>query len=466
MSRPRNPNSTPKTYTVKQKLASGGYHVLERVTVYDADTRRMKVLSTRLIGKLPPGETDIKKMQPTDKFYSRNKKKALTEEVTEAIKAVKDSRRGACVTYPLDVVLLVVILASISGFTSNYEIAEYWKAHRAVLEKYIKNFPKSDISHDTVRRIIQILGAQDASKLLRRFTEPLLDEMSQQVIAIDGQAVRAASRVGENPRYALNIYNTDLGLCLNQEWIEAKENEITCAVEAISDLDINGAVITCDALNTQKNLCEKLIEKGADYCMALKGNHATLYEQVQGWFRTVKAREIARTATRIEKGHGRYEEREVLVIPANIEKLNCKLVSEWPGLEDGCFVKTTTRSTQASTGVVREEDRYFITSLAFEANYIAQRVLRCIRSHWKIENSLHWCLDVTFNQDRTQCSNASYIKGRTVLSKMAFNVGSKIQTLEAEETGKEPPSKAMLKARFSNPELLIRTLFKLRREKD
>ena len=74
MPRPRNPNPTPKTYTVKQKLASGGYHVLERVTVYDANTRQMKVLSTRLIGKLPAGETDIKKMVPTDKSHSRNKK--------------------------------------------------------------------------------------------------------------------------------------------------------------------------------------------------------------------------------------------------------------------------------------------------------------------------------------------------------------------------------------------------------
>ncbi len=463
MPRPRNPNPPQKTYTVKQKLASGGYHVLERVTVYDADARRTKVLSTRLIGKLPPGETDIKKMVPTDKFYSRNTKKYSTEDVTKPMEVLKDSRRKACVTYPLDVVLLVVILASISGFSSNYEIAEYWKAHRAVLEKRIKNFPKTDISHDTVRRIIQILGAQDASELLRRFTKPLLEEMQQQVIAIDGQAVRAASKVGESPRYGLNVYNTDLGLCLNQVWIEAKENEITRAIEAISELNINGAVITCDALNTQKKLCEKIIDKGADYCMALKGNHAALYEQVQGWFRTTSAREIARTVSQVDKGHGRYEEREVLVIPVNIETLNRKLLKEWPGLEDGCFVKTTTRSVKTSTGVVREDDRYFITSLAFNANYIARRVMRCIRSHWQIENSLHWCLDVTFNQDRTQCTNASYIKGRTILTKIAFNIGSKVQTLEAEETGKQPPSKPMLKARFSNPELILAALVKLMR---
>lgn len=84
--------------------------------------------------------------------------------------------------------------------------------------------------------------------------------------------------------------------------------------------------------------------------------------------------------------------------------------------------------------------------------------MRSIRSHWEIENALHWCLDVTFNQDRTQCSNADYIKGRTVLNKMTFNLLTKIQNLEVERAGREAPSKPMLKAGFSNPEALITTM--------
>ena len=220
-------------------------------------------------------------------------------------------------------------------------------------------------------------------------------------------------------------------------------------------------MLTCDALNTQKKLCAKLLEKGADYCMALKRNHAYLYDEVSGWFNTRKASDMAKTAARIDKGHGRYEERTVSVLPASICVLNRKLVEQWPGLEDGCFVKTTTQRTVTSTGETSEETRYFITSLAFDAQYIAQRVMRCIRSHWGIENSLHWCLDVTFNQDRTQCSNADYIKGRTVLNKMAFNLLSKMQNLEVERTGKQAPSKPMLKARFSNPEALITTMAQL-----
>lgn len=460
MPRPRNLNPEPKKYIVKQKLKNGGYHVLERTTVFDPDRRQMKILSTRLIGKLEPGQTDLSQMVETDKLYSRNKKKTATG-VVQALDVLSDTRRIECVTYPMDVVLLVVVLAAVCGFTSNYAIAEFWAAHRNTFERLIKGFPKSDISHDTVRRIIKLLGVQDASKLLRRFTEPLIEDLAQRIVSLDGQAVRAASKVGKAPRYALNVYDSDLGLCLNQVWIEHKENEITRAVEAIGEFDLKGAVLTCDALNTQKKLCGKLLEKGADYCMALKSNHAYLYDEVAAWFKTAKAADMVKTAARVDKGHGRYGEHSVFVLPCSIVELNRELVEQWPGLEDGCLVKTTTKRTSTSTGDPGEQTRYFITSLAFDSRYIAERLMRCIRSHWEIENSLHWCLDVIFNQDRTQCSNADYIKGRTVLSKIAFNLLSKLQSAELQRTGKRAPSKPILKARFSNPEALITAIAQL-----
>lgn len=457
MPRPRNLSPEPKKYIVKQKLKNGGYHVLERTTVFDPDRRQMKVLSSRLIGKLEPGETDLSKMVETDKFYSRSKKKTAAD-VVQAVNELTDPRRLECVTYPMDVVLLVVVLAAICGFTSNYSIAEFWAAHRNTFERLIKDFPKTDISHDTVRRVIKLLGVQDASKVLRRFTEPLIQELTQRIVSIDGQAVRAASRAGGSSRYALNVYDCDQGLCLNQVWIEEKENEITRSLEAIEELDLKGAVLTCDALNTQKKLCRVLIEKGADYCMALKGNHEHLYDEVCSCFRTHRADEAAQRSVRIDKGHGRYEERSVAVLASSLIELNRQLIEQWPGLDEGCLVKATTRRVTTSTGECSTQTRYFITSLAYDSHYIAQRVMRCIRSHWAIENSLHWCLDVTFNQDRTQCSNADYIKGRTVLNKMAFNVLSKLQSAEQERTGKQPPSKPMLKARFSNLENLISSM--------
>ena len=264
MPRPRNLNPEPKKYIVKQKLKNGGYHILERLTVFDPDKRQMKVLSTRLIGKLEPGQTDISQMVETDKFHSRNKKKTASE-VSEAMQELEDPRRSECVTYPMDVVLLVVLVAAVCGFTSNYAIAEFWVAHRPILERLIKDFPKANISHDTVRRIIKLLGAQDAAKLLRRFTEPLLEQLAQKVVSIDGQAVRAASKAGQTPRYSLNVFDCDQGLCLNQVWIEEKENEIVRSVDALQGLNLTGAVVTCDAMNKQKKLCAEILSMGADY---------------------------------------------------------------------------------------------------------------------------------------------------------------------------------------------------------
>ena len=127
--------------------------------------------------------------------------------------------------------------------TSNDAIAEFWAAHRSNFEQLIKDFPKADISHDTVRRLIKLLGSRDASKLLRRLTEPLVEALAQKIVSIDGQAVRTAAKAGE-ARYSLNVVNSDTGLCVNQVWVEEKENEITRAVEAIEQLDLKGAVLT------------------------------------------------------------------------------------------------------------------------------------------------------------------------------------------------------------------------------
>ena len=122
------------------------------------------------------------------------------------------------------------------------------------------------------------------------------------------------------------------------------------------------ALVNKSGKRTLIPLCAKLLKKGADYCMALKRNHACLYDEMSAWFKSAKASDTAKTVARVDKGHGRYEERTVVVLPANIARLNGELIKQWPGLEDGCFVKTTTRRTVTSTGETSEETRYFITS--------------------------------------------------------------------------------------------------------
>lgn len=176
MGRPR--SETPKQHTsiTTRLLPNGWRYVYEVISVYDPKIKNSRKISSKLVGKLPPGETDVSKRVPTTPNKKKNSNEQaqsdISKAVSNALETVKDARRQECVTYPLDAVLLVIILASVAGFTSNYEIAEYWKSNRAVLAKWIRNFPQRDISHDTVRRIIKLLGQQDAAKLIEQFTEP------------------------------------------------------------------------------------------------------------------------------------------------------------------------------------------------------------------------------------------------------------------------------------------------------
>ena len=462
MARPINPNPPVKVRIVKQKLSNGGYHVLERRVVYNAQKGYYEVLSSKLIGKLLPGHTDLADMVPTDKFYSRNVKKKDVEKVQQVVGELPDPRAQERVIYPLDVALFVIVLAACAGKTTNYSIAEFWKCQRPILEKWIPDFPARDISHDTVRRLIALLGTENAQDLISRFTNPLVVEMSQRVIALDGQAVRAASAQANTGRYALNVLDTDNELCLNQVWINEKENEITRAVEAIELLDLKGAIVTCDALNTQKKLCARVISKGADYCMALKQNHKFLYEETEAWFHSEKVSSAAVYET-TDLAHGRIETRVVKVLPSSVLEFSQDTIKEWAGLEEGCVVMTTTTRTDKKGKRLSEDTRYFITSLNFEQTYIAERVMRAIRNHWQIENGLHWRLDVTFNQDRTQCSNADYINGRTRLNKIAYNVLSKLQANEEKDTGKVAPTMPTLMTRMMDVNLLIRSVVDLYR---
>ena len=433
-------------------LKSGVTHVYDVITYYDPKTRNTKNIDSRLVGKLPKGCTDVSKLESTDKKYAP--KKVTLADVAPDVDDVPDERAPHLVQYPLDVVLLVIFLAVMAGYKSCHAIAAFWKAQRKELSKLIKDFPEKDISHDTVRRMIKLLGGQDTVSVIQRFTEPLVQEMKRKILNLDGQAVRAA---GENEngtkRYFLNVYSHDDQLCLAHKYIGNKENEITQAINvlmALKGVKIEGSILTVDALNTQKELCAFVLEQRADYCFALKQNHKNLFEEVQTWFKAKSLQKMVKVNERTDDGHGRAEHRIYRILPANSNPLLMEYVTEWPGLEDGCVVETVTHRVNKKTGEESTETRYFITSLHYDERYIGEVVARAIRSHWGIENTLHWTLDVTFGQDRTQCKNGDFLDGKISLTKTVFNLMSKVQSLMEMETGKEAPSKATLMASMSN----------------
>lgn len=450
---------------VKRTQKNGWKHVYEIHSFYDPKIQNNRIRSSKLVGKLPPGEDDLSKMQPTDKRRSRKKTPtAESQTVLDASGTLSDPRKACCVVYPLDIALFVVLMAGFSGFTSNYAIAEFWKTHHAVFQRWFPDFPESDPSHDTVRRLIMILGKHNAKELLERLTKPLLSELSERVVAVDGQAVRASGHGKDGSRYLLNVYDSDNGLCLSQRLIGSKENEIVHAADLISTLDLRGAVVTCDAMNTQVKFAQTVIQKGADCCLAVKANHPHLHDFIQKLFASASASKIAKSEAKIDLGHGRIETREIRVLPGSLIEIDKETIKAWKWLPDGCLVEArTTRVEKKNPENSSTDTRYYITTLNFDEQYIAPRLMRIIRQHWGIENSLHWVLDVTFNQDRTQCSNADYLLGRTALTKIVNNILSKIQTTEEERTGKSAPSKPVLMARMSNLNAALQSLVEIYR---
>ncbi len=178
---------------------------------------------------------------------------------------------------------------------------------------------------------------------------------------------------------------------IGQKAVDGKSNEITAIPELLESLALAGAVITIDAMGAQRSIAAAILEKEADYVLALKGNQGTLHEDVRLFFEE-KSREVNwRVHDSLDAGHGRIEERRCRVT-SDIAWLQER--HAWPGLRS--IAEVQSRRTDKKTGAVNRETRYYITSLLPDAEYIGQ----CIRSHWAIENNLHWALDVTFREDQ------------------------------------------------------------------
>lgn len=451
MSRPR--SDTPKEHTsiIRAKRKDGWTYVQRVVSVYDPKIKNSRRISTETLGKLPPGEADLEKLVTLEP--RRRKGSLQAAKIAAPAQEVIDPRDPGRIIYPLDIVFCVILLAAMQGKTSCTEIAEFWHQCRPLLSKTFPNFPDEEISHDTVRRITMIIGKDKNAALIERFVEMLRSRLSHPVIAVDGQAIRASRDSSQHSPYVLNIMDADNELILAQQVIGEKNNEITHASKLIDTLDIRGAIVTADALNTQTEFAAKIIAEKADYCLALKANQDLTYEQVRGFFELgTHEYKIARPSV-TDQG-GKITKRKTRVLPGAL--LPEEILNKWVGLDEGSIVEAVTDTVKKNTGeILGPQVRYYISSLRYDAPNVEQVLHRAIRQHWAIENKGHWALDMAFNQDRLQCTNAQYLAGRTLLNKIALNFTTKIQTRLEEATGKEAPSKPVIRARLNKIEDML-----------
>ena len=340
------------------------------------------------------------------------KKEKDMAKMYETFSKLGDPRVVGRSSHLLTDILILSVLAVICGADSYDAIELFGKAHHDELKKILR-LPNGIPSHDTINRVFQSINARHFEKLFVEWASGLKccgEDAEVEVIAIDGKTMRGSKDTfhGNNPLHIVHAWSVKNAMCLGQYKTDDKSNEITAIPQLIEMLDIAGSVVTIDAMGTQKDIAEKIVEAGADYILAVKGNQETLLEDVEVMCNYERP---AAEDTDVDKGHGRIEVRLCQTFePDAIIRMDHK---DWPELKTVVRV----RATRTVNGKQTSEDRFYISSLPTDSPFNTY-----IRNHWEVENKLHWTLDMTFREDRQRKRSKMAAQNFSILTKFAFNL--------------------------------------------
>lgn len=335
----------------------------------------------------------------------------------------------------LDIILLSV-LAVICGAESWDSIEMFGKSKIDFLRRFLR-LPNGIPSHDTINRVFTMLRPEKFEQLFIQWVDSLrIKGISNEVVAIDGKTSRGSkdSFHDRSPIHIVSAWANSNQLVLGQRKIDTKSNEITAIPLLLEMLNLEGCIVTIDAMGTQKDIAKTIVNQKANYILALKGNQGGLKDGVEHLF----YRQIADSEnTIIEKGHGRIETRHCQVI-SNLTFMDEK--EQWENLNSLIRVN----AQRDINGKVTNETRLYISSIKDNA----ENFNSFIRQHWGIENSLHWVLDVTFNEDHQRKRNGMAAQNFALVQKIALNL------LKSEESNKASLKNKRLKAAWDNDFLL------------
>ena len=344
------------------------------------------------------------------------------------LKEIKDVRETSKVAYPLYEIILVAFLAIMAGACTIADIADFAELKRQWLKNnfFIKH---GTPSHDTFRRVLSLIDPAllqaatvtfllDNIKMMKRVFN--IDEGTKQY-CVDGKTACGTGKLADTERevkqlQTLHVYDRTNDICIYSKAIDSKTNEIPAAQEVLRMLDLRGAIVSFDSMNTQIATVAAVIDQKGDYVAALKGNQPTFFEEVRSYFTPSRLRQIEKNKNCYfevkEKSHNRIEVRKYY-LTKNVSWL--LQVNTWKGLKS--LIYYTLHTEDINTGKTTDETYCYISSIT-DVEICAD----CVRGHWSVENLLHGHLDVTMSEDDLEIIDRNAFQNFSLLNKMALSL--------------------------------------------
>ncbi len=358
-------------------------------------------------------------------------------EIKEKIETITEPRRISYgnIRHKLKDMVIIGLCTVICG-GEDYNDMEAFGLER---EEWLRTFlelPNGIPDSDTFRRLFERLDPQELSECLNSCLE--VERQKRSVIAVDGKTIRGSGNKEHKAYHVVSAFVAENQITLGELVVDEKSNEITAVPALLDVIDVEGGIVTADAMSCQTEITKKVTEKKADYVIGLKENQGTLYQDSALYFQDIPAN-IPSCET-LEKDHGRLEKRTYYLLTERAWEYDWE---KWTNLNGIGMVKSRVREGET----VREDTRYFITSLTdvHEFSY-------AVRKHWSIENQLHWNLDVIFHEDAARARKDNSPLNMNVLRKMALAM------VNQAKTGRVSKKKMMFKAAL-NPQVLLDILF-------
>ena len=372
-----------------------------------------------------------------------------------------DDPRRHNVVYSLPQLLTLVLMAGLAG-ADDYDAVADWVGHRLDWLGDLLGLPDHRRPHaSTFERVLRRLEPGPLQQHFIALTQKFAQASGGRLVAIDGKTLRgsfdAARR--ENPLHLVHAWDHANGLLLGQVAVDEKSNEITAVPELLELLDLDGAVVSLDAMHCQKDTAAAIREAGADYLLCVKSNQKTLREDLDLYFEDAvehDADELLRFTDEPDSGHGRLDQREVLA-SGEVAWLR-RRHPDWPDLRGIVCVKARRLDFADPKAKTVEHTRFYLTSLD-PREVGAQRLAELVRGHWGIENNLHWCLDVSFGDDASRVRKDHGPENLALVKRITLGLLKKVDPPARTEAASRRTSLARRRmAAIVNDDYLIRCL--------